>query len=79
MLLIGGLGDEEHRVLALHHGLAEDLHPVPPHVGPAQVVEQHRAHVGVLGGTALAGVAVADYEQRHGGGSPEVVVRARAR
>ena len=63
--LVGGFGDEEHRVLALDHRLAENLHPVAPHVGPAQVVQEHRAHVGVLRRTALAGMVVPDYEQRH--------------
>jgi len=65
VLLVGRLGDEEHGVLALHHRLAQDLHPVPPHVGAAQMVEEHGAQVGILGRAALPLVAVADDEQRH--------------
>src|SRR5207237_6697138 len=59
------LQDQVEGVLALHHGLALDLYALALGRGPAQMVEQGGAEIGVPRGTALRVVLVAHNEEPH--------------
>jgi hypothetical protein len=53
-VLIDGLDNQVHRVLALHDGFALNLQSEFPDVRATQVIQQRRAHERVLRGTASA-------------------------
>jgi hypothetical protein len=46
--------------------IAQDLHPVLPHVWAAQAIQERGTNIGVLGGAALGCVLMPHNEQRHG-------------
>jgi hypothetical protein len=64
-VLVARLDDHVERVLALNDGLSLDGDAVLPDVGPAKVVQEHRAHVRVGGRAPLGLVPVTDDEQSH--------------
>jgi hypothetical protein len=64
-VLVVRFGDQVQSVLTLHDRLTLDVHPELPDVRPAQVIQEHRAHVRILSRATLRGVLVADNEQPH--------------
>jgi hypothetical protein len=64
-VLVARLDDHVERVLTLDDCLSLDGDAVLPDVGPAEVVEKHRARVRVGGRTPLGVMPVTDDEQSH--------------
>ena len=62
---ISRLHDHVQGMLGVDHRLAQDLDPMPPHVGAAQMIQKHGSHLGVAGGAGLSRVLVLHDEQRH--------------
>jgi hypothetical protein len=64
--LVASLDDQIEGVFPLYDRFTLNLDAVLPHVRPAEMIEEHRPDVRVLGGTAFGCVLMPDNEQRHG-------------
>jgi hypothetical protein len=65
LALIASFHDQIHGVLALDHRFALNLQPEPGNAWPAQVIEEHRTPVWILGRAPLGRMHMPDDEPRH--------------